>query len=514
METKLREFLRVITYDVKVRDTTTKNKPSVGVLHITRNKLVLIAGLPPNHSTLLDYTFAPSKNGITLALNEGLSFTELPNIVVLSDQTDDIWRTIQACMRAVGFCEPEEGQVRIAPSTSVEDKESLWLTSMKCSMKTQYVYYNLPTRPCKYIYMNLPDRRKAPHLNHEYINVFHVGSVYQNCWRSCIKPKDEDDTEIPPPPPPRQKPPPLPPKPRNRPPNSPLPPLPVPLRTPPSIPLPKRPDDPPSLPLPRLPEKYVRKEIQYVVYSSKPVMGQIFVIQVVFFQKNDYATLERIKKLEEEANYQVLKPLPDSISVSGDLRISLLDIDESCTLKSERNQVIEHEIVKEAILQSCWLIIEFHLEHNDKTRRNFHSKIVMQPKSGLKPRSSRTSKDVQISTTFQDVVQNGLHSPTPVVCNSLKSIGVRKYLEVCGLMDIPCALHNDWTGLAGEIGLTVDEVFKIQSKACFPNFSPTNEVLNIWSQRQSKSCNIDEFKVKLGNLQRGDVLEVLDESDS
>lgn len=111
-------------------------------------------------------------------------------------------------------------------------------------------------------------------------------------------------------------------------------------------------------------------------------------------------------------------------------------------------------------------------------------------------------------------MQNGLHSPTPLVCNSLKTIGVRKYLDVCSLMDIPCALHNDWTGLAGEIGLTVDEVFKIQSKACFPNFSPTNEVLNIWSQRQSKSCNVDEFKVMLKALQRFDVLETLEEPDS
>ena len=62
-------------------------------------------------------------------------------------------------------------------------------------------------------------------------------------------------------------------------------------------------------------------------------------------------------------------------------------------------KVIEHEIVKEAILQSCWVIIEFHLEHNDDTIRNFHSKIVMQPRS--KPRCSRTGKDIQISTTFQ-----------------------------------------------------------------------------------------------------------------
>lgn len=80
-------------------------------------------------------------------------------------------------------------------------------------------------------------------------------------------------------------------------------------------------------------------------------------------------------------------------------------------------------------------------------------------------------------------------------------------------MDIPCALHNDWTGLAGEIGLTVDEVFRIQSKACFPNFSPTNEVLNIWSQRQYKSCNIEEFKTKLENLQRFDVLDILGGSE-
>ena len=49
--------------------------------------------------------------------------------------------------------------------------------------------------------------------------------------------------------------------------------------------------------------------------------------------------LQRIKKLEEEANYQVLKPLPDSISVDGDLKISLEDVDGCCTLKSEKHQV-------------------------------------------------------------------------------------------------------------------------------------------------------------------------------
>jgi hypothetical protein len=299
MEVKLREFLKgknearlpevtfrstehnlnsffhdsflVVSYNIKLQDTTTKNKPMVASLHILRNKLFVVTGFPPNHTILLDYTFVSFQNGITLSADQRLIFTGLPNIVVVSDQTDDIWKTIQGCMQAVE-------RLSIARST-----------------KTQYVYYNLPTRPCKYIYMNLPDKRKTPHLSHDYINVFHIGSVYQNCWRTCTKTKDEEDsteTQQPPPPPPREKPPPLPPKPRNRPPNSPLPPIPSCARAPPPLPSPRRLDEPPSLPLPRLPEKHVRKEIQYVVYSSKPVIGQIFVIQVVFFQKNDYTTLE------------------------------------------------------------------------------------------------------------------------------------------------------------------------------------------------------------------------------
>ena len=93
-------------------------------------------------------------------------------------------------------------------------------------------------------------------------------------------------------------------------------------------------------------------------------------------------------------------------------------------------------------------------------------------------------------------------------------IGVKKYLEVCSLMDIPCALHNNWTGLAGEVGLTIEEVFKIQSRACFPNYSPTNEVITIWSQRQGKSCNLEQFKEKLRILQRFDVLDMLHQQDS
>lgn len=81
-------------------------------------------------------------------------------------------------------------------------------------------------------------------------------------------------------------------------------------------------------------------------------------------------------------------------------------------------------------------------------------------------------------------------------------------------MDIPCALNNNWTGLAGEVGLTIEEVFKIQSRACFPNYSPTNEVITIWSQRQGKSCNLEQFKEKLRILQRFDVLDMLHQQDS
>lgn len=314
----------MVSYDIKVKDVSTKNKLLFGTLHITRDKLILITGHPPNHATLVDYKFASYKNGVTLTPNEGLGFIELPNITVLSDQIDDIWKTIQGCIEAVGFCETTSGNIleRLRPTVSLPNgtanvnvnvnfwstqsancadklsSDSLWSplteTDLRCSSKTQYVYYNLPKRPCKYLYMNLPDKMKAPHINRDYINIFHKGSIYQNCWRSCTKAGDDalTDKEVAPPRPPKEKPPPLPPKPRNRPPNSPLPPLPPHKCNSPQPPLPRRPDVPPSLPLPRLPEAYMRKEIQYVVYSSKPVIGQMYVIQVVFFQKNDFATLE------------------------------------------------------------------------------------------------------------------------------------------------------------------------------------------------------------------------------
>jgi hypothetical protein len=310
----------VISYDIKVQNISTKDKPVTGTLHIMRNRLLLITGTPPTHSILLDYTIASFQNGITLSANEGLVLSEQPHLAILSDQTEDIWRTIQGCKRAVE-------RLRLTPPAARNDRTCLTSSESQAdtpcrnsrptssqhgarSSKTQYVYYNLPTRPCKYIYMNLPDKRKTPHLSHDYINIFHVGSVYQNCWRSCTERSNEDSTDIeelpPPPPPPRQKPPPLPPKPRNRPPNSPLPPLPLSAQSPPSQPLPRRCDEPPSLPLPRLPDRFVRKEIQYVVYSSKPVMGQIFVIQVVFFQKNDFATLEVSVVGGKQLNFVIL----------------------------------------------------------------------------------------------------------------------------------------------------------------------------------------------------------------
>ena len=295
----------VLLYNIEVKDKTSKVKPKVATLHIMRDRLMIIAGAPPNTRALLDYTFVPFKNGITFSPNHGLSFNALPNIAVLSDQIQEIWKTIHGCMQAIGLfgeisgtetfmkeSEETRKQKRLSPQASVPPFDSV---KGKSSSKTMYVYYNLPgnpsaRRPCKYVYMNLPDREKAPVLNHQYVNVCHVGSVYQNCWRSCTKKTGEDSIEtgeVPPPPPPRLKPPPLPPKPRNRTPNSPLPPIPTPGCTPQ-----RRLPEPPSLPLPRLPERYVHKEIQYVMYSSRPVSGQIFVIQVVFFQKNDDATLE------------------------------------------------------------------------------------------------------------------------------------------------------------------------------------------------------------------------------
>ena len=97
-------------------------------------------------------------------------------------------------------------------------------------------------------------------------------------------------------------------------------------------------------------------------------------------------------------------------------------------------------------------------------------------------------------------------------CESLKSLGFKKYFELCSALDLHSVLGKDWMGLAGEVGLTVDEVFKIQSKALFPAFSPTNEVLNVWSQRECSICSVDELRKLLEKLQRFDVIQsVLDD---
>ena len=48
---------------------------------------------------------------------------------------------------------------------------------------------------------------------------------------------------------------------------------------------------------------------------------------------------QRIKKLEEESNYQLLKPLPEHVKITGDSKVSLLNIESGCTLKSNVEQV-------------------------------------------------------------------------------------------------------------------------------------------------------------------------------
>ena len=56
--------------------------------------------------------------------------------------------------------------------------------------------------------------------------------------------------------------------------------------------------------------------------------------------------------------------------------------------------------MNEAVLQSCWMVIEFHLEHNEQMKRNFHAKIVVQPKNATRNTQS-TKKEILISANFQ-----------------------------------------------------------------------------------------------------------------
>ena len=55
--------------------------------------------------------------------------------------------------------------------------------------------------------------------------------------------------------------------------------------------------------------------------------------------------------------------------------------------------------MKEAVLQSCWMVIEFHIEHNEQIKRNFHARMVMEPKTSRNTLMAK--KDVLISANFQ-----------------------------------------------------------------------------------------------------------------
>lgn len=498
MEVKLRESLRVISYDIIIQETVPNGDPLEGVIHIFPDKVLVTQGFPPDLRNILSHSIQPKDNGIILVGTNGLCCATKPDLVMLSEHRDNIWKTFQGCIEKV--------TCTTATTTETTTTTNSELPGLKCPSNDvenddqEPHYYNLPRRPTRYIYMNVPDKCRAPYGNHNYVNVFNVaGTIYQN-WQNCVGTKIENDGEEPPPCPPRRPVPPLPPKPRNRPPDSPLPPIPTVHHG----------YAPPPLPPSRLKQQVVPKELQYVVYSSKPVVGQFWVIQVIFFQKNDDSTLERIKKLEKESNYQLLKPLPETIKVAGDFKISFLEMESGWALKSERHQVVEFQVVKEAVLPSCWMVIEFHLEHIEKMKHNFHAKVVINAVASRN--ACMANKDVLISATFQNPIEDRVSLS---VCNPLQSIGVRKYLELCTLLDVPCALRNDWTGLAGEVGLTIEEVFKIQSKAyCFHNYSPTNEVLNIWSQKEDRTCGVDKFSSIMKELQRFDVLSVLDDPKS
>lgn len=278
-------MLTVISYDVTIQAPT--GDESKGIIHIFRDKIIVTQGFPPNLQDVVSHSLKPgSRSWMRFVDKTKLCFGTRPDVFVISEHSCDIWKTLQGCVRALGFFVMTQNiseQAIVKPIISmVQNGVSGQLHETVCEMKpVEHPYYNLHPRPCRYIYMNLSDARRAPFRDHRYVNVFNVaGTIYQN-WQNC-QGSDSKDSEEPPPCPPRRPPPLLPPRPGKRPPNSPL----------PSVPPSQDGLNAPTLPPRRFEEKIGEKEMQYVVFSSKPLVGQFWVIQVIFLEKNDYCTLE------------------------------------------------------------------------------------------------------------------------------------------------------------------------------------------------------------------------------
>lgn len=271
----------VVSYDVIVQEMVPGKKTSCGVIHIFHDKVLVTQGFPPDLRKIFLHSLHHGDNDwIKCIDSQGLHLSGAnPEVFLLSEHRDDIWKTLQGCLTS-GISESPNSSSG-EPSTTVDQT----MTTLV------HPYHNLPARPCRYIYMNLADKMRAPFENKRYVNIFNVsGAIYQN-WQSCeegSKNKNCVYEDVPPPCPPRRPPPRLPPKsksmPRNRPPDSPLPPLPCGPRNVQTL--------PPLPPRSILWEPIGDKELQCVVYSSKPVVGQFWVIQVIFLQKNDHRTLQ------------------------------------------------------------------------------------------------------------------------------------------------------------------------------------------------------------------------------
>ena len=61
--------------------------------------------------------------------------------------------------------------------------------------------------------------------------------------------------------------------------------------------------------------------------------------------------------------------------------------------------MVSFEVVKDITLQSCWMVIEFHLEHSGADGGTFHGKITMKPREC--DSTIMTKRDVLISANFK-----------------------------------------------------------------------------------------------------------------
>nr|KAG5709950.1 hypothetical protein BaRGS_029992 [Batillaria attramentaria] len=113
----------------------------------------------------------------------------------------------------------------------------------------------------------------------------------------------------------------------------------------------------------------------------------------------------------------------------------------------------------------------------------------------------------QVPSSRGDGVRGVVQPDLPVLELSIGDMPHALHVQVCDLLDVPNALGNDWTALAGQLGKTVREVELLRLRA--PR-DPCDALLQDWAS-QAPDATVRDLVLVMRRMQRLDVIQTIED---